>query len=58
MKNKYDKKRVDEYIDNYSKLYILESYERENADKAIEFAKEIYPHQIDRTFFYHQYFKK
>ena len=58
MKNKYNKKRVDEYIDNYSKLYILESYERENADKAIEFAREIYPHQIDRTFFYHQYFKK
>ena len=58
MKNKYDKKRVDEYIDNYNKLYILESYERENADKAIEFAREIYPHQIDRTFFYHQYFKK
>ena len=58
MKNKYDKKRVDDYINHYYKTYILESYERENPEKAIEFASEIFPHQIDRTYFYHQYFRK
>lgn len=58
MKNKYDKKRIDEYIDHYMKLYILESYDRCNEQKAIEFAAEIFPHQIDRTMFLHQYLKK
>ena len=58
IKNRYDKKRVDEYIDHYYKSYILESYERCNEEKAIEFATEIFPHQIDRSMFLHQYLKK
>ena len=58
IKNRYDKKRVDEYIDHYYKSYILESYERCNEEKAIEFATEIFPHQVDRSMFLHQYLKK
>ena len=56
--NKYNKKLVDEYINNYMKTYILESYERCNEEKAIEFATEIFPSQIDRTMFLHQYLRK
>jgi hypothetical protein len=56
--NKYPKKEVDEYIDRYMKIYILESYERCNEEKAIQFADMIFPKQVDKAFFLHQYLKK
>lgn len=56
--NKYPKKEVDEYIDRYMKIYILESYERCNEEKAIQFADRIFPKQVDKAFFLHQYLKK
>lgn len=56
--NKYPKREVDEYIDRYMKIYILESYERCNEEKAIQFADMIFPKQVDKAFFLHQYLKK
>ena len=56
--NKYPKKEVDEYIDRYMKIYILESYERCYEEKAIQFADMIFPKQVDKAFFLHQYLKK
>lgn len=56
--NKYPKHEVDEYIDRYMKIYILESYERCNEDKAIQFANMIFPKQIDKAYFLHQYLGK
>lgn len=55
---KYDKNEVDKYVENFSKLYILENYERENEEKAIQFAKVILPGTVDRSNFMHQYMGK
>ena len=56
--NKYPKHEVDEYIDRYMKIYILESYEKCKEEKAIQFANMIFPKQIDKAYFLHQYFGK
>ena len=54
----YDKKEVDSYIDKFFKSYVLESYEVEKEDKAMQFVKKIFPHNSDRISFMHQYLKR
>ena len=54
-KPKYDKSEVDRYVDHYYKCYILEDYEREKRDKAIQFAKVMLPGNTDKSNFFHQY---
>lgn len=54
-KPKYDKSEVDRYVANFCKCYILEDYEREKKDKAIQFAKVMLPRNIDKSNFFHQY---
>lgn len=54
-KPKYDKSEVDRYVDHYYKCYILEDYEREKREKAIQFAKVILPGNTDKSNFFHQY---
>ena len=55
VKAKYDKSEVDRYVANFCKCYILEDYEREKKDKAIQFAKVMLPRNIDKSNFFHQY---
>lgn len=56
--NKYNKKEIDEYIESYSELNILKSYEELREDKVISLSKKIFSNQRDRVFFLHQYFGK
>lgn len=56
--NKYNKREVDRYIDEFSNIYILEKYERPNIEKAIEFSNLIFDSQTDKTYFLHQYLHK
>ena len=56
-KPKYDKSEVDRYIDHYYKCYILEDYEREKREKAIQFAKVMLPGNTDKSNFFHQYMR-
>ena len=53
VKAKYDKSEVDRYVANFCKCYILEDYEREKKDKAIQFAKVMLPRNIDKSNFFH-----
>ena len=52
---KYNKKEIDTYIDEFSKVYLLENYELEKIDKALKFSSMIFPHNIDQVNFMHQY---
>lgn len=52
---RYDKKEVDKYIDEFSRIYILEGYEFEKKEKALRLAKMIFPHNVDKVNFMHQY---
>ncbi len=52
---KYDRREVDEYIDRFSKIYLLEGYELEKRDKALRLCKMIFPKTLDQTNFMHQY---
>ena len=56
-KPKYDKGEVDRYVDHYYKCYIIEDYEREKREKAIQFAKVILPGNTDKSNFFHQYMR-
>lgn len=53
--NKYDMKKVDQYIDEFCNVYLLEEYELEQKEKALTFSNMIFPHYIDRINFMHQY---
>ena len=53
--DRYDKDVVDKYIEQFNKTYLLENYELEKREKAIEFSNMIFPHSIDKTYFMHQY---
>ena len=53
--DKCDIKVLDEYIDKFYKSYVLEDYEREKEDKAIQFSKKIFYKGVDRINFMHQY---
>lgn len=52
---KYDKEEVDEYLSGFSRIYLLEGYEREKEEKAREFVKTIFPSGVDKSYFMHQY---
>ena len=56
--NKYNKKEIDEYIDKFMSIYLWEKYEQINQAKALKFINAIFPHQVDQTFFMHQYLLK
>lgn len=56
--NKYNKKEIDRYIEEFSTIYILEKYKHPNIEKAIEFSDLIFDRQIDKTYFLHQYTHK
>lgn len=58
IKSKYDKQEVDRYIEEYSKIYLLESYEILREDKAKKFVKTIFDSTIDKSNFMHQYMNK
>lgn len=53
--NKINMKEIDEYIDNFYKMFILEYYSLEKKDKAIELTKKIFSKNIDKIHFMHQY---
>ena len=53
--DKYDKKEVDKYIRKTDKLYLLENYELEKKEKALDFCNIIFPYDIDKINFMHQY---
>ena len=55
---KYDMKEVDEYMERFSRTYILENYELEKSDKAIELSKKLFSNSTDRINFMHQYLGK
>lgn len=56
--NRHNKKELDEYIDKFCKIYILENYSLEKKEKALSFAEKVFPNQVDRINFMHQYLKK
>lgn len=53
--NKYPKKEIDKYIDQFTRIYLLESYELLREEKAIQFANLIFPNQTDQIYFMKQY---
>ena len=53
--NKCDKKILDEYIRNYSKIYVLENYELDRREKACKFSDMIFNNSVDKINFMHQY---
>ena len=55
---KCNQKELDEYIDTFYKIYLLEGYELEKKDKAIKLSKMIFPHKQDQLYFLHQYLGK
>lgn len=55
---KYNEDEVDRYIDEYSKIYILENYELEKREKAIQLSKKLFFNSTDRINFMHQYLRK
>lgn len=55
---KYNPKEIDDYIDTFYKIYILEGYELLKTEKALKLSKMIFPHKQDQLFFMHQYIGK
>ena len=55
---KFDKREVDEYIERYSRIYILENYEKEKEEKALQLSKKLFCNSTDRINFMHQYLGK
>jgi hypothetical protein len=56
--NKYQKKEIDSYIDNFYKIYLLEGYELEKKEKALKLSTMIFPYKQDQLYFMHQYLGK
>ena len=52
---KYDRNEVDKYIEEYSRLNILASYEDLREEKAKKFVKTIFESNIDKRYFMSQY---
>ena len=55
---KINMREVDEYISNYSRIYILENYEKEKEEKALQLSKKLFCNSTDRINFMHQYLGK
>lgn len=56
--NKYPKKEIDEYIDKFMSIYLLERYSVPRLDKALKLSNMIFPHKQDQLYFMHQYISK
>ena len=56
--NKYPKKEIDEYIDKFMSIYLLERYSVPRLDKALKLSNMIFPHKQDQLYFMHQYLGK
>ena len=56
--NKYPKKEIDEYIDKFMSIYLLERYSVPRLDKALKLSNMIFPHKQDQLYFMHQYIGK
>lgn len=52
---KINMREVDEYINSYSRIYILENYEKEKEEKALQLSKKLFCNSTDRINFMHQY---
>ena len=50
-----DKKVLDKYIDEFNEKYILELYEKEDMEKALELSNILFTNNLDRTYFLKQY---
>lgn len=55
---KYPKREIDEYIDKFYKIYLLEGYELLKTDKALKLSTVIFPYKQDQLSFMHQYLGK
>lgn len=55
---KYPKREIDEYIDKFYKIYLLEEYELLKTDKALKLSTVIFPYKQDQLSFMHQYLGK
>lgn len=55
---KINMREVDEYISSYSRIYILENYEKEKEEKALQLSKKLFCNSTDRINFMHQYLGK
>ena len=51
-------KELDQYIDNFYKIYLLEGYQQLKTEKALELANKIFSHKTDQYQFMHQYIGK
>lgn len=51
----YNMKEIDEYLDSYTNINMLEDYEELREDKALKLSKHLFTHQQDRTNFLHHY---
>lgn len=58
LSNKCSEKELDEYIDKFCKLYLLEYYENPHIEKANSLANKIYRNQTDKVYFMQQYIGK
>lgn len=56
--NRYNQDKIDTYIDKFYKSYLLENYEIERKDKAMEFSDLIFKNSNDQISFMHQYLKR
>ena len=55
---KFNEDEIDRYIESYSNLYVLENYEIENREKAVQLSKNLFSNSTDRINFMHQYLRK
>lgn len=52
---KYNLREIDEYIDSYSQIQILQEYEKINEEKALTLSKKAFINQKDHIYFLQQY---
>lgn len=55
---KYPKKEIDEYIDKFMKIYLLEGYEISKPEKALRLSNMLFHNKIDQIYFMQQYIGK
>lgn len=57
-RHKFNNKEVENYIDNFQNLDVLENYEKVKKQKALTFSQSIFKNSTDRYNFMHQYLGK
>lgn len=55
LSNRYNKKEVDRYVEGVHKMFLLENYEKEKKEKALEFCDTVFTNSLDKINFMHQY---